>query len=197
MITRIILAATTASLAIVSGATGDIVIIDFEQDPAGPKPNGFFSVDSPLVSFTDSNDSDLLIADFGIESIGQGLAVGTDIDNSILIMDFTAVVDSLSLAFGNDDPALSLPGDFAQLTLFLNGSEVGQVNVEMNRDSAMNQTISFAGEFFNSATIQFYASSDGITEVVDNITFNTIPGPGVGPVGLIAMVAVGGRRRRR
>lgn len=172
-----------------------ITVIDFESDAPGPVPNGFQSVQSPLVTFTDSDGSDLSIGNFGIASIGQGLAVGRD-DNSLLVMDFSTLIDSLSLDFGNDDPALSEPGDEVILTAYLDGRLVDSTFVEMNRNTAMDQTITFSGAVFNSATIEYYVSSTGLTKVVDNIVFNTVPGPGTGILGALAIVGLVGRRRR-
>src|SRR5262245_56767493 len=117
--TRLALAAlpvlvfSTASLA-------DFTEITFENDPAGPAANGFSSVDSPLVAFSNSDGGPLEIGDFGVESVGQALAVGNN-DPSFLTMEFSIALDSLSLDFGNDDPLLTADGDSVVLTVFLGG----------------------------------------------------------------------------
>lgn len=171
-----------------------IVTIDFESDPAGPVPNGFVSVDSPLVSFSDSDGSDLAIGNFGIASEGQGLMVGRD-DASSLLIDFSAIVNSLSIDFGNDDPNLTQPGDTAILSVYLGTIFVGQSVVELNRNLAMDQTISFNGAAFDNATVEFYASSRGVAKTFDHIVFNTVPGPG--GMGLLILAAQFVRTRRR
>jgi hypothetical protein len=193
MITRhahFVVGATLLSLTL--SATADI--ITFESDPAGPVPDGFMSADSPLVSFTNSFGLGLAIGNFGIASDGQGLAVG-DNDTSFLIMDFSVLINSLSLDFGNDDPALTAPGDTAILTAYLDGVEVGQTVVLLNRNTAMDQTISFAGTAFNSASLDYYVTGDGLTKIVDNINFTPVPVPGA--LGMLAITGLLGRSRRR
>jgi hypothetical protein len=173
-------------------------LINFENDTAGPKPNGWSSVDSALLSFTDSVGAGLDVYDYGLQSHGQALAVKTDYDNSWLIMDFSTVVMSLSLEFGNDDPGWSNPGDLAVLTAFMGVSQVGQTTVVMNRDDIMNQSISISGVNFDSATF-YYAvpRTQGLIEIVDNIEFTIIPAPGALLLGSIGAGLVGWLRRRR
>ena len=169
-----------------------IVTVDFESDSPGPVANGFMSFSTPLVTFSDSDGSDLSIGDFGIASHGQAIMVGRN-DFSAMIINFSTVVDSLSIDFGNDDPNLTLPGDYADLTLYLGNVFVGETFVELNRNTAMDQTISFSGAAFDNATIAYYVSSDGVAKTFDNIVFNTVPGPG----GLGLLIAAGFIRRRR
>ena len=70
--------------------SGTAQTITFDNDAQGFKPNGFVSIDSSLVSFSDSlTESDLFVDNFGTASIGsQGLAVLNDTDTSSLIIDF-------------------------------------------------------------------------------------------------------------
>ena len=152
--------------------------IDFESDPLGSVPNGWTSVDSALVHFTDSNGADNLLADYGHQSFGQALGTLDDWDDSWLIMDFDVPVLELSLWFGNDDPVFSNPGDMAVLTAFSGAVQVGQTTVVMNRNDDMDQTIGISGVTFDSAT--FYYAVDpnvGLIEIVDNINFTPIPEP--------------------
>ena len=189
--------------ALIGGAIGfltqavaaSVVTVNFESDAPGPKPNGFMSNDSSFLRFSDTAGSDLVVDNFGIASIGQGLAVGTDTDGSLLLMEFDGLVDSLSLDFGNDDPAFTFPGDVAILIAYLDGIEVGQTFIEMNGNTAMDQNVSFSGELFNSATFEFYVTGEGGTEVVDNISFNIVPGPGA--LALLGPIALISRRRRK
>ena len=181
------------ALAATLSAHAALVTVNFESDAPGPVANGFMSFDSPFVTFSDSDGSDLSIGNFGIASDGQSLMVGQN-DTSALIMNFSTIVDSLSIDFGNDDPNLSEPGDFATLTLFLGNVFVGEAFVELNRNTAMDQTISFSGAAFDNATIEYYVSSDGVAKTFDNFVFNTVPGPG--GLGLMALVGLAARRRR-
>ena len=143
--------------------------IDFESDTTGSKPNGWQSVDSTLVSFTDSDGAGLDIADYGHQSDGKALAVKSD-DPSYLIMEFSVPMTSISLDFGNDDPGWSEPGDEAVLTLYYGASQVDQVSVVMNRNDDMDQSISFSGEVFDKATFYYDATiQGGLIEIIDNI----------------------------
>jgi hypothetical protein len=175
-------------------ADAAIHFINFESDPPGPQLNGFMSFDSNVVTFFDSMGADLFVADFGIASHGRALAVGGN-DQSALIMNFSMLVDSLSMEFGNDDPALTADGDGVFLTTYLNGNFVGQTFVFMNRNTAMDQSISFSGAVFDSAVLEYYVTGDGLMKVVDNIEFNVIPGPEV--TGLLIAAALARFRRRR
>ena len=76
-------------------------VVTLERDTHSGKPNGFVSNDSPLISFSDSMGSDLAVADFSPQSIGQELAVFGD-DPSSLLINFSSPVNFLSLVFGND-----------------------------------------------------------------------------------------------
>lgn len=143
--------------------------ITFENDTAGAKPNGWQSIDSAVTFFTDSNGANLQVADWGGQSNGQALGVLGD-DPSFLIMDFSVPMQSISLAFGNDDPGWSNPGDEAVLTVFNGAAQVGQVKVVLNRNDIMDQTISFSGSPFTSATFFYNVTLRvGLIEIVDDI----------------------------
>lgn len=176
-----LLAATSLSLvgtslavpgaAIAAGVTAP-VHINFASDTAGAKPNGFQSADSPAVSFHDTSGADLAVQDFGVQSNGQALAVLGD-DGSALEIRMDAPVTTMRLAFGNDDPGFTDPGDEARLTLFRGGNQVGQVAVVLNRDDEMNQRITKRpGALFNRAVFQ-YTDQNGnpinLIEIVDDI----------------------------
>jgi hypothetical protein len=148
--------------------------ISFDSDTPGLKANGFVSRDSPLVRFTDTLGGVLQVYDFTPQTHGQGLAVFGD-DPGALRMDFASSMTSLSMAFGNDDPRFTAPGDRAWLALFENGSFVDLTSVVMNRDDVMNQTIMFSGAPFNGALF-WYGEADttaiNLIEAVDDIRFS-------------------------
>jgi len=181
-------------------------VVTFSGDSTGGKPNGFTSVESPVVHFTDSMGANLDVENYGIQSIGNGLGVFGD-DASQLIIDFDLTVHSLSLVFGNDDPGFSSPGDIALLTAFNGTTQVGQASVVLNRNDIADQTISLAGFDFNRATF-VYANSSGtpisLIEIVDNVTFlegpAAVPEPStlaMGTTAVLLSLTYAWRRRRR
>ncbi len=193
-------AAVLALFAMQTSANASLEMINFESDSTGFVPNGFVSNDSSLVSFTDSMGAELEISNFGNQSDGNALAVRGD-DSSFLIMDFTTLVESLSLDFGNDDPGFSNAGDNAVLTLFNGATQVGQVSVEMNRNDLMDQTISFSGAQFDRAEFLYDVTTNGLIEIVDNIQFETatalVPEPGSVVIwSVFALSGMAIRRRR-
>jgi hypothetical protein len=195
------------AVALLAGQAGAMTI-DFASDTIGSKPNGWMSADSSLVTFTDSQGSALQIRDYEHQSHGKALSVGSD-DSSYLIMDFAEDMGSLSLEFGNDDPGWIYPNDLAVLTAFWKGSQVGQVNVGVNANDYMDQSIGLGSIRFDRATFMYHPTlSTGLTEIVDNIQFEryetTGPDPVVPePMTMLAvsasLVSLGGyvRRRRR
>lgn len=199
----------TAAAGSVQAAT---ITIDFTGDAPGSVSNGFVSSGSSIVSFTDSDGSDLVVDDFVNQSFGNALGVYGD-DPSKLIMDFSQTVRNLSFFFGNDDPDYSLTGDVAVVQGFLNGVLQGAQVVTLNRDDLMNQSISLSNLDLDQAVFfygRFGVTSEGgftinpinLIEIVDNITFDI---PDVAPVplpasGLLLLGAVGAllaTRRRR
>ena len=169
LLSVIVLAAASATLA-------QTIMIDFESDATGNLPNGWMSVDSAQVSFSDSMGADLQLADWGNQSNGQGLAVFGD-DPSFLIMDFTTSMQSITLWFGNDDSCCSNAGDEAVLAVFSGATQIDEVRVVMNRNDNMDQSISFTGAGFDRATFFYDVSTSGLIEVVDDIELE--PGEGV------------------
>ena len=149
--------------------------ITFETDAPGLRPSGFQSVQSNLVTFTDSLGEDILLDDFSPQSIGNGLAL-TSFATSGFVLDFSVNVSSLSLDFGNDDSCCMESGAVAVLDVFLNGTLVGTSQVVVNLNDVMDQTIVFSmsGVVFNRAFFRYEQSigTPGATEIIDNINFN-------------------------
>lgn len=199
MMKRFIAAATVSLAMAAGGAAADT--INFESDTTGGKANGFQSVDSALVSFTDTLGADLEVFDFGDQSNGQALATDGD-DESQLQLDFSQTVNNLIMGFGNDDPGFTDPGDTAVLQGFLNGIQVGEVSVTLNRDDLFNQTITLGALIIDQAFF-FYADDNldpiDLIEIVDDISFDAaavVPLPATLPL-LLGAIGLGGLALRR
>lgn len=148
------------------------VSVTFTGETAGAKPNGYASAESAEVLFYDTSGANLSVGDYGVQSHGPGLSVGSD-DDSALEIRLASPTTGLSLGFGNDDPAYTNPTDLAQLTLYRGATEVGQASVNVNANDVMDQTIGFSGTvLFNRATFQFVNAAEvplNLTEIVDDI----------------------------
>ena len=183
-----------------AGSLQAATLTNFENDPLGGKPNGWMSADSGLVAFSDSSGADLQVGNWNESNYTNALGTFYD-DASYLVMDFSTLMDSMQLDFGNDDPGWAAVGDQAILTVFLGAGQVGQVAMVMNRDDLMNQTIAIGGIVFDRATF-FYdvTGAPGLIEIVDNIQFtqaSAVPVPGAVLLGGMGMGLVGWLRRRR
>jgi hypothetical protein len=80
-----------------------------------------------------------------------------------------AAVCGLRLAFGNDDPLFSNPGDRAVLRVSNGPITVGKRSVVMNRNDVMDQSIGFTGASFTDAAFWYAVTTNGLSEVVDDI----------------------------
>jgi Ca2+-binding RTX toxin-like protein len=160
----------------VSAATLTPLVVTFTGDTAGAKTNGFSSSGVPQLSFYNTDGPTLDVGDFGTRSHGNAIAVTGP--TAALEIRLSALTNAMSLAFGNDDPALSNTSDFAQLTLFNGPTQVGQNRVNLNANNAMDENILTTGEaLFNRATFQYVDAlgvPKNITEVVDDVTVNAL-----------------------
>src|SRR5690606_31764950 len=103
---------------------------NFELDSFGIKPNGFTSLDSPIVHFTDTVGAGLTIDFFNSQGLGtRSLGIRDDVDGGFLEMNFDVYMMHLGLWFGNDDPGFTSQGDLAVLTLFDGLTQIAQVTV--------------------------------------------------------------------
>jgi hypothetical protein len=202
----------TVATALALGGVARAAVIDFEADALGPYPNGFSPVGHPTVKFTDTSGADLYIAYYSFQGLGQrSLAVRYDSDGSKLQIDFTVPVTSLSLWFGNDDTTMASYSDRAWLEIWSSGVLVATVNMAMNLDGAMNQSIGYSGVPFDRAFF-WYGDANGapfthgatrvgfgLTEVVDQIEYTVVPEPAsaLATAGLLGLAAVGLRRWRQ
>lgn len=181
--------------------------ITFDRDTPGARPNGFSSVDSSLVTFSDALGGLLFVADISPQTHGQGL-LDVDPNPTALRMDFASPMTSLQLAFGNDDVCCSSAGDRAWLSLFDGLTLVALTSVVMNRDDIMNQTIGFAGAPFDTALFWFGDPATrvlALAPVIDDVTFDAnlssdpdpVPEPATLTLLGVGLLAIARARRRR
>jgi hypothetical protein len=180
---------------IAASAASAAIMVNFENDPAPVNvANGFTSSDSSLIHFSDTDGADLIVLE-----INGSHALSTFFDDdSTLLMEFDFVASALSLEIGN--AGLANFGDTAVLTVLLGGIEVDSSVVALNGTNAIDQTISYAGNPFDSAVLR-YNVAGGLTEVVDNIqvtqAVSSVPEPGAGflfGMGALLVGAACGRR---
>jgi Ca2+-binding RTX toxin-like protein len=179
-ISAAVLALTAGGLVSAGSASAAVAApfrVSFSTDTVGAKPDGFHSAAVPQVFFYDTLGSDLFLSDFGDQSDGNALAVHDD-DASALEIRLGAPTNAISLAFGNDDPSVVNSSDQAELKLYRNATLISQVDVNVNANDKMDQTISIANKgLFNRATFQYVDASENpvnLIEIVDDIVFNPL-----------------------
>jgi hypothetical protein len=155
-----------------SATTPTPTTVTFTGEPVGSKPNGYATAAQPGVHFWSTGAAGLDVADLGNQSNGQAIQVTPD-DTSALEIRLTGVTTHLALAFGNDDPSVVDGTDQAELRLYRNATLVGQVDVNVNANDAMDQRISYgSGRLFNRAVFQYVDAAGApknLIEVVDDV----------------------------
>jgi Ca2+-binding RTX toxin-like protein len=133
--------------------------IDFSEETLGFKPDGFTTVDSPHVSFSSTN-GDLYVGDW-FQGNGQSILAFDAGGTGGLEIRTSTPTNSISVAFGNDDPAYAGAGSKAVMTLFRNGTEVAEKSVVMNLNEVADQVITQEkGPIFNRAVIVYVNAAD-------------------------------------
>lgn len=182
-----------AVLALIGGLS-QANVVTFDNDLFGPQLNGFQSLDSDEISFSDSEGEDLFLIPFDETSGSPALGVLFDglyddfsdfPDSSFLVItpkEGTRLI-AISIAFGNDDPFATQPGDYAQIRGYRNGRLVESRNVVMNRNDLADQRIGLISpggvdrvelEYFTTPTPlfdEFGTVFTSLTEVVDDVAY--------------------------
>lgn len=208
-------AATAAAFAMSGPVQAAVVTIDFEEDTAEAKAEGFSSVDYAGLAFFTDLGAGLEVGNYAPQSDGQGLLARNDTNGNFIVGVFSdGPHTSLSVGFGNDDPLFTIPGQRAVLTLYLGAALVGQTFVVMNRNDVIDQSIGFDSGPFDRFTFA-YTDADGspftggpgtnvgLIEVIDNISFDVadtvVPEPATWAMMIVGFGGVGatlrGRRR--
>ena len=160
--------------------------ITFDSTPQGPVADGFTPTGEPGISFFGVVPGNLQVLALGESNGSPALVAFTDTNGNYIGGNLSSPTTTLSLDFGNDDPNFTNPGDLAVLVAYNGTTLVGFSTVVLNRDDLLNQTISFTGGAFDSFyfayTDQFFnpftgggAVNVGLIEVIDNVTFNSVP----------------------
>ncbi len=198
----------TLTVLIVFGALPALVNADtitFEADAPGLRPSGFQSIQSNIVTFSDSSGANIALDDFSPQTIGNGLAL-TSFASNAFVLDFSVNVNFLSLDFGNDDPCCMESSAVAVLDVFLNGTLVGTSQMPVNLNDLMDQTIVFSmnNVVFNRAVFRYEQSVGlpGATEMIDNINFTPAAAPIPEPASILLLgtgvsLGIAVRLRRR
>ncbi len=181
--------ALVAALLTACGVLAHAAVVTFTGATPGLKPSPY--VDG--VEFGDSATPYVRIDNFSENHGDTALAAPTD-DQSYLVMVFPTVSNFLTIDFGNDDAALTHPGDLAVLAVFLNGIYVGESSVVLNRNDLVDQTVVFSSQLFDSAIFVFTDSNENpiaLAELIDNITYLPEPATlavfGAGLLGMALM----------
>ena len=201
--TRALMLASFSMLFVANAGSAATITVDFDSDVLVNLPNGFASVDSPDITFSDTLGENLVIGSDPVVTGGsKSLAVFFD-DASAIRIDFSFVASDIQLDFGNDNPAFLGGGEVFELVAFLGAAPVGTTSVVPNLNSAVDQMIAFSGAF-DAVELQYTIAG---LEIIDNLMVTravvVIPEPsaallfGAGALLLRASVGSQPRSRRR
>lgn len=179
--------------------------VDFTSEVTGTKADGYTVGGISFYNTVASGYGYMDVGDYGLQSLGNAIGAFDDLNGNALKMTFSPT-SVISMAFGNDDPDFTNPGDLALLQVYSGATIVGFSTVVLNRDDIMNQSISFSGSSFDSAIFSYVdpsfspytgggGTSIGLIELVDNISL--VPEPETYAMLLAGLGLLGFMARRR
>lgn len=173
-------ALTLATLAIAPAANASTPspdVISFTGEASGARPNGYAAPGHPGVLFYDTGGANLRVVDVGAASHGPAIAATTN-GYSALEMRLASPTTGISLSFGYDYPGTVNATDQGELTVYRGATLVDQVDVNLNANGTMDQTIGYGGgRLINRATFRFVdaaGNTKNAYETVDDITVNPL-----------------------
>lgn len=175
--------ASAGAVLVLSGIMGKAqpstaAVVTFKSDTFGARSNTV-SNNSPLVGFSDSMGNDLFVEDYSSQSSSKRRGVFPFFLNLFSLIFGKNNPDHSSrdnsLIFRKNNPDQSGPDNIAKLDILNNDTLLNTVSVPLNRNDLADQIIAFSGASFNEPAFTYNnssgTSSDGLEEVVDNVTF--------------------------
>jgi hypothetical protein len=158
-----------------NAVTPTVTEVTFTGETLGAKPNGYATAAVPGVHFSDTLGPSVIVADVGVATHGPAIASGAP-NTSGLEIRLTGPTTAISMGFGFDTGMNAT--DQAQLTLYRGATQVGQVEVNVNANTVMDQRINYGGpRLFNRAVFRYVDAAGAPKnnyEVVDDIKLNPI-----------------------
>jgi RTX calcium-binding nonapeptide repeat (4 copies) len=147
--------------------------VSFDAETAGYKASNYATAAAPSVHFYDTAGSNLYLGDWDAAKSGNELGTAT-YDGSGLEVRLNGPTTAINMKFGYDYLDTT---DLAELTLYRGATLVGTVDVNVNGNGAVDQSIEYHGGLFNRAVFRYVDAAGtprNTYEVVDDVNVNPI-----------------------